>query len=115
MLVRKNDIINILSETRLASGDFINAYGQPCAVGAIVRYFYGCPDHEVVSISEALAPAAQRQSSKPYLQSGDYLSALSIHFENVMYAYDDVYTEEVRDEVLNFVALHFPEEIVVNV
>ena len=117
MLVRKNEIINILSETKLASGNFINQYGETCAVGAVLMQLVkpGTSAETLEALGYLNAPAAQRPSAKPYIESGDYLSALSIHFENVMYAYDDVYTEEVRDEILSFVSKYFPAEISVNV
>lgn len=117
MLVTKDQIIDILAQTKLTAGNFINQYGEVCAVGAILQNLVrpGTSEVEFTEIAERNAPAASRPSARPYIESGDYLSALSIHFENVMYAYDDVYTEEVREEVLSFVHRFFPEEVMINV
>ncbi len=117
MLVRKSEIIDILSETKLTSSNFMNQYGEVCAVGAILMQLVkpGTSREELEEIAERNAPRALAPSAKPYIESGDYLSALSIHFENVMVAYDDVYQEDVREELLRFVTIYFPSEISVDV
>lgn len=114
MLVRKSEIIDILSDTRLTStNEFITSQGETCAVGAIVRALLppGASVAEIQGAAEANAPRALAPRARPFIESGDYFSALSIHFENVMFHYDDVYTEEVRDELLAFVHKNFPNEV----
>lgn len=117
MLVRKTEIIELLGAANLVAGDFINSYGQSCAVGSIVQAFSKGHYHpeRIRALSELNAPKGLAPSALPYIESGDYMSALSIHFENVMSAYDDVYTEEVREEVLGFVSRFFPEELSIHV
>lgn len=114
MLVRKSEIIDILSEVRLSStNEFMTGQGEVCAVGAIVKALLppGASLAEIQGASEANAPRALAPRAMPYVHSGDYFSALSIHFENVMFHYDDVYSEEVREELLGFVHKNFPNEV----
>lgn len=116
MIVRKSEIINILSETRLTSGDFITEQGETCAVGAILYQLVppGTSVEQLNLLGDFNAPRALAKKAIPFIKSGDYLSALSIHFENVMWHYNDVYNEEVRDELLAFVEKQFPYEISIN-
>lgn len=117
MRLRKNEIISILSESRLAAREFIHPDGSTCAVGALVRAVMppNAPDEDVRKFCEMVAPNALSALSTEHLIHGDWLSALSSHFETMMFYNDDVYDETVREEIINFVRVHFPSELVISV
>lgn len=118
MIINKSQIIETLSAAHLSAGhSFVNTDDTVCAVGAVIKDVLPSKvkNKYVNQVCEFNVKRALAPHAKPYIESQEYFSALSIHFENVMYHYDDVYTEEVREEILSFVHSNFPETLSISI
>lgn len=128
MKIRKNDLLSVLKTEPMAPGNFVllppghkldeQIKDVPSAqfdvIGALVRtYIPSTRSFRDLNNICIKITKGQCMAQKPttLIDNGNYLGALSAHFENVTVYSDDVVDEEVREELSQFVETYFPEEI----
>lgn len=120
MKIYKSQVRDAILNTPLAPGDFMDVYGNSCAVGQIIRLLLDTQRIEyTMSDVQNLGNQLTRHKAmarKPLLlaREGNLFGALSALFENVVFDTGDVVTPEVRQELLTFINNQFPETIEVS-
>lgn len=121
MLIKRREILKAIRTERLKAGSFIqHSYGEytdkckVCAVGAVLRQ-KGIDNNDIDTVAywaTGDGDVTEHGNFKMALAEKNYLSALSIKFEQLALKYGC--GVRTRNKLCNFVKKNFPKQIKVN-
>lgn len=131
MRLTKSDVLSVIRTEPMAPGNFVllpegrsieASIGSVSdakfdIIGAIVRTYLPST-RTFMDLNNTCVRLTAGQAMAPYpmelIKIGNYLGALSAHFENVSFYNDDMVDDSVREEMAQFVNVYFPDVIEVD-